>query len=97
MDQAEVQQLFRRFAEPLAEYVLLGARKESAEALARNLWAALIGGEEVEKETWHAIEQTGGIDANLLHSVRACYENEMKPKISANELAMVRARYGISD
>ena len=95
MDQAEIQQLFRRFSGPVAVYVTLGARKEAVETLARNLWAALLGGEKTENATWQAIEQSKGIDDNLLDSVRACYETEMKPSISDDELAKIREHYGL--
>ena len=95
MDQAEIQQMFRHFSEPLAFYAALGARKEAVESLARNLWAALLGGEELEAATWQQIEQSGGIDGSLLASVRACYDTEMKPRVSGEQLDSLRRHYGI--
>jgi len=42
MDQAEVQELFRRFAAPLAGYAATSVqRKEGVEFMARTLWTAM--------------------------------------------------------
>ena len=72
----------------------LGGRKETAEQLARNLWAALLGGPEVEKELLEALEETG---SELVGLLKQCYEQEMKPMVTRQQLEDLRAHYGIPD
>ena len=85
--QAEVQDLFRSFAAPLAKFVSLGCRKEAAEELARNLWLAMIGGGSTEQDVWRAMSQS---DNELFAALKNCYEEEMKPVISPQHLAALR-------
>ena len=52
MDQAEIQDRFRRFAAPLASYAATSEeRRELAEMLAKLLWMAMIAGPRMEEET----------------------------------------------
>ena len=63
MERADVQALFRKFAAPLAGYAATSpARKELAEMLARNLWAAMIAGPEMEEETWKVFKKHANLD-----------------------------------
>ena len=95
MDQVEIQALFREFAAPLDVYAQLGARSEAMETLAKNLWATMIGGPEAESQMWDQLRQAGGVDAELLESIRRCYYQEMKSALSDEQLADLRQRYGM--
>ena len=95
MDQADVEELFCRFASPLADYVSLGGRKEAVAMLAKTLWAALIAGPASEKETWNSLKATDNVDPSLLESVQACYYDKMKPVVSEEQLTELRERYGV--
>jgi len=94
MKQDEIRTQFSEFAVPLTSFVSLGSQKDSVEVLAKNLWAAMLGGDEVEKELWSALEENGQIDANVLALVRRCFYEDMKPTLSLDQLAKLREHYG---
>ena len=93
MKQKEVQATFLRFATPLTTLVALGADKEAATELSRNLWMALIGGPDVEEHVFAAMRETSSDLYDVLHR---CYTEQMKPQVSDEELAALRERYGPS-
>ena|ERR1700722_8078851 len=94
MDQAEVQTLFRKFAAPLAGYAATSpARKELAEMLARNLWTAMIGGPEMEEETWKVFKKHAKLDDDTLQPIKKLYFEQMKPVVTEEQLVALRQRY----
>ncbi len=95
MDQPAIQKLFQEFAAPLGKYVVLGARREAAATLARNLWAALIAGPQAELQMWESLQNTDGAQPAMLDAIRACYHEHMKPVVSCEKLAALRQHYGI--
>jgi hypothetical protein len=94
MHESEIKELFRRFATPLAGFVALGGRKESVEELARNLWLAMLVGDEAEERMWQALAAT---DTELCAAVKRCYLEDMKPSVSKEELLALRQRYQPAD
>ena len=94
MQQDEVQAVFVRFAAPLMSLVALGASQEAANELSRNLWLALIGGEEVERQLFDAMRESS---SELYDVLQRCYTEQMKPQVSAEVLAALRARYDPTD
>ena|SRR5438132_12011343 len=94
MDQAEVQALFRKFAAPLAGYAAIPVqRKEGAEFMARTLWTALIAGPEMEEETWKVLKKHAHLDDDSLQAIKDVYFQKMKPVVSEEQLAGLRATY----
>jgi hypothetical protein len=94
MNQAEVQDLFRKFAAPLAPYAATSpARKEGAVFLVRSLWTAMIAGPEMEEETWKVFQTTGKLDEEAVQSIKQVYFDKMKPVVSDEQLAALRQRY----
>ena len=90
MEKVEVQAIFVRFSAPLMSLVALGADREAANELARNLWMALIGGEDAERQVFDAMRETS---SELYGVLERCYTQEMKTQVSADELARLRERY----
>lgn len=95
MDQTDIQSLFRGFAAPLGQYMELGGRKEAVEALARNLWVAMLAGPAAEKEVWETMRNAADVPGEFLELLHACYCSEMKPSVSADQLTALRNHYGI--
>ncbi len=95
MTPEEIRDQYRLFSQPIAFYAALGARKEAVESLARNMWAALLGGEAAEQALWQSLHNEPGLDASLLASLKACYETEMKPTITPDMLQRIREHYGL--
>lgn len=94
MNQIEVQDLFRKFAAPLAPYAATSpTRKEGAEFLARSLWMTLIVGPEMEEETWRIFQNQANLDEELLQSIKQVYFEKMKPMVNDVQLAALRERY----
>jgi hypothetical protein len=94
MEQTTEQMLFRDFAAPLAGYAATSpARKELAEMLVRNLWTALIGGPEMEAETWKSLTSQANLDADALQSIKQLYYEQMKPVVTEEQLVDLRQRY----
>ncbi len=95
MTPEEVQDLFLKFATPLAFYVRLGGRKEAMESVARTLWVAMLGGPSVEDQVWRELKNSPHIESGLIESIQTCYREEMKPQLSEENLTALRLRYGI--
>jgi hypothetical protein len=95
MTQEEAQALFRKFAAPLTPYVTSGKRQASAESLARCLWLALVTGPEIEEAVWKGLKDTAKLDDDLIEAMKQCYEERMKPVVSAEQLAALRQRYKV--
>lgn len=94
MDQAEVQDLFRKFAGPLAPYAATSpTRKEGAAFLARSLWMVLIAGPEMEAETWKIFQNRANLDEESLQSIKQVYFEKMQPMVNEEQLAALRERY----
>jgi hypothetical protein len=94
MREEDIRELFRQFATPLAGFVSLGARQGSAEQIARNLWAALLSGPQAEEEVWRAMAST---ESALADTLKQCYDTEMKPLVTRQQLADLRSHYGIPE
>jgi hypothetical protein len=95
MEQTDIQSLFREFAAPLGQYMTLGGRKEAVETLARNLWMAMLAGPAAEKELWEAMQGAAEVPGEFVDIIHRCYRDEMKPTVSAEQLAALRKHYGI--
>lgn len=93
MEQEEVQAAFIRFAAPLMSLVAMGADKAAADELSRNLWVAMIGGPDVEQQVFDAMRESS---SELYDVLQRCYAEQMKPQVSDQELADLRARYASS-
>ena len=89
-----IRRQFAEFAAPLVSFIAFGSEKESVEVLAKNLWAAMLDGEEVEQQLWLALEENGQIDANILALVRRCFYEDMKTTLSPDQLTELRNHYG---
>jgi hypothetical protein len=94
MEQSDIQKLFIGFAAPLFGFAALGGRKKSVEELARNLWVAMLAGNEAEEQMWTSLADA---DADLCDTVKRCYFEEMKPLVSKEQLAALRQRYWDSE
>ena len=94
MQESDIQEIFIRFASPLAGFAALGGRKESVDELARNLWMAMLAGTEAEEQMWASLAQA---DADLCDTVKLCYFEEMKPLVGEEDLAALRQRYWDSE
>ena len=94
MDQSEIQDLFRRFAAPLASYAATSEeRRELAEMLAKLLWMAMIAGPRMEEETWQVLISTDNLAPESLQAVKEVYFQQMKPAVHEEELTVLRKRY----
>jgi hypothetical protein len=90
MNETVVNELFSRFAAPLVPFVQLGADVEAAEALARNLWIAMICGGETEQQVW---DQLHAANSELFDILRRCYADQMRPTVDDETLARLREWY----
>lgn len=95
VDAEFIAETYRDFCLPLVFYRHLGAGQQAISSLAQNLWTVLLGGPAMEQEFWASMDRQATIDASVLASVRTCFEEEMKPRVSAATLAAVRRHYGI--
>jgi hypothetical protein len=95
MEQTDIQSLFRQFAAPLGRFRTLGGRKEALETLARNLWMAMLAGPAAETELWEAMQAAADVPREFSELIQSCYRDEMKPTVTAENLAALRAHYGI--
>ncbi len=96
MDKTEVQELFQKFAEPLATYAAFSAdRKQLAEMLSQNLWKALIAGPQAEDIMWDVLTTEGKLDAEQLEPIQTCYYKQMKPSVSQVQLVVLRAMFEV--
>jgi hypothetical protein len=55
----------------------------------------MLGGPKVEEQVWEELKASQ-VDSGLLDSIRACYHEEMRLQVRDEELAALRARYGIT-
>ena len=94
MTEQEAQDLYRKFATPLACFIKLGVHGKAVECLAKTLWTAMIFGPEMEGELWTSL-QGDNLSGELVMSVMACYLAEMKPLVAGEQLAALRRRYGL--
>ena len=93
---ADVQALLKKFATPLAEYAAVShARKENAQFIVRTLWTAMIAGPEMEEETWKAFREIAHMPEEDLKAIQDCYNEQMKPVVSPEQLVVLRKRYGL--
>ncbi len=94
MEQTEIAALFQEFAAPLAGYAAsLAKRGEGAGFLARSLWTAMIGGPELEEETWLVFKKHAVLDDESLQLIKDVYLAQMKPVVSEKQLVALRHRY----
>ena len=94
MQESDIQELFARFAAPLVGFAALGGRIQAVEVLARNLWMAMLAGDQAETEMWRSLAET---DSDLCETVKRCYFDRMKPSVSEEQLAALRRRYWPSE
>ncbi len=95
MNQEEAQALFQKFAAPLARHVTSASRKDAADSMARNLWLALVTGPDIEDTVWKKLKEIAQMDDDLIEALKDCYEKQMKPVVSAEQLAALRQRYKV--
>ena len=96
MDVSESQALFMKFAEPLASYAAFSAeRQQLADMLSKNLWKALIAGQKTEDIMWDVLTNEGNLDAEQLEPIKTCYYQQMKPRVSQDQLVVLRAKFGV--
>ena len=96
MDVFESQALFLKFAEPLASYAAFSAeRKQLADMLSQNLWKALIAGPQAEDTMWDVLTNEGNLEAGQLEPIKTCYDKQMNPTVSQDQLVVLRAKYGV--
>ena len=96
MDVSESQALFMKFAEPLASYAAFSAeRQQLADMLSKNLWKALIAGPQAEDIMWDVLTNEGNLDAEQLEPIKTCYYQQMKPRVSQDQLVVLRAKFGV--
>ena len=95
MNQAEIQALFAQFASPLTPLAAISGAKESMETLDKNLWIAMLGGEEIENQMWEQMRQADDGDSGMLDLIRRCFAEEMKPALGVEQLDALREHYGM--
>jgi len=78
MNEQQVQELYLRFAAPLASFVRLGTDVEATEQLARNLWTAMVAGPEAEQQMWDQLQASR---SELVDVLRICYDEQMRPVV----------------
>lgn len=61
--------------------------------LARNLWMAMIAGPAGEAEVWTVLKTTGGLDNDSLQVIQELYLDQMRPAVTAEQLAALRTRF----
>lgn len=94
MDDESLRNLFQRFSAPLAAFAATsGERRALAKMLARNLWAAMIAGPEMESETWKILKSTGQLDDASLEIIKQLYFQQMKAAVTEKQLADIQQRY----
>jgi len=94
MNDEFLRNLFQGFSAPLAAFASTSReRRELAEMLARNLWAAMIAGPEMESKTWKILKSTGKLDDSSLEIIKQLYFQQMKAVITEEQLADLRQRY----
>ena len=96
MTDAYIQTLLKKFAAPLAGYAAASqARKENADFMVRTLWTAMIAGPEMEEDTWKAFREIAHLPEDDLKAIQDCYNQQMKPVVTPEQLATLRKRYGL--
>jgi hypothetical protein len=94
MESSEVQALYEKFAAPLADYAAKSARhREFADMLVRNLWMAMIGGRQLEDETWDILQDVASLSANALEPLKQLYYVAMRTSVTDADLASLREFY----
>ena len=89
----DAQRLLTQFAEPLFRSVRTSDQKIGAERLLRMLWIALVTGPDGEAWVFQTLAETGGFAAEDLQAVKDRYYNEMKPRLTEEELRALQTRY----
>ena len=96
MADADVQDMLKKFAAPLAEYAAVSpARKANADFMIRTLWTAMIAGPEMEEETWKAFREIARLPEEDPKAIQDCYNQRMKPVVTLEQLTTLRKRYGL--
>jgi hypothetical protein len=96
MTDADMQELLREFAAPLAPYAATSPeRKDLADVMVRLLWAAMIAGPEMEAETWKSFREIAHLPEAGLKAIQNCYHQQMKPVVSPEQLEALRKRFGV--
>ncbi|MGA2618071.1 MAG: hypothetical protein ABSF26_10710 [Thermoguttaceae bacterium] len=96
MTGADMQDLLRKFAAPLAQYASTSpGRKDLADVMVRSLWAAMIAGPEMEEETWKAFREIAHLPEEGLKAIQNCYYQQMKPVVTPDQLAILRKHFGV--
>ena len=96
MTDADMQDLLRKFAAPLAQYASTSpGRNDMADVMVRLLWAAMIAGPEMEEETWKSFREIAHLPEDGLKAIQDCYHKQMKPVVTPEQLVILRRRYGV--
>lgn len=93
--QTELEGLFQRFAAPFIGSSLgnvIGT--DLATQMAQTLWRTMIDGLGVEEQAFQAVESVSPLAPKLLEQIRRCYDTEMKPLVTAEQLDSLRHCYG---
>jgi hypothetical protein len=91
---AELEALFPRFAAPFISSPLGEAiGTDLAIQIAHALWRTMINGREVEEHIFQSAASATPLAPSLLVAIRRCYDAEMKPLITAEQLDFLRQWY----
>jgi hypothetical protein len=94
--EAEVQALLNRFLAPFAPYALSSRRHRGrARVMIKTLWTALIAGPDGEAKAWRLLTEKAHLAAEDLQTIKDCYYQKMKPRVSEEQLAALRERYRV--
>jgi hypothetical protein len=92
--QAELEGLFQRFAAPFISSPLGEAiGTDLATQMAQTLWRTMIDGLGIEEQAFQAMESVSPLAPQLLEQIRSCYNTEMKPQVTAEQLDSLRQWY----
>ncbi len=92
--QSELVGLFQKFAAPLVDSPLgTNLGKDIATRTAQVLWKAMIHGQELEHRFFHEVPVDDPLLPELFELIQQCYESEMKPQVTTEELASLREWY----
>jgi hypothetical protein len=92
--QAELEGLFQRFAAPFIGSPLGEAiGTDLATQMAQTLWRTMIDGLGIEEQAFQEMESVSPLAPKLLEQIRHCYDAEMKPQATAEQLDSLRQWY----
>ena len=91
LSQSELVGVFQRFAAPFISSPLGEAiGTDLATQMAQTLWRTMIDGRDVEEQVFQSMASVSPLAPNLLEPIRRCYDAEMKPLVTAEQLDSLR-------